>query len=141
MADHAGVALPTPSIPEPTRSIFAPAHDFMVGRLADLRSQSEGFMKYELDLNWRNAVYLQRAESMWPAMAAEEEAEIDALLGRVTTPMDREAELEAFVMEKGEAEEEALLQFFQKRCLRQEALFEPVARELKDKRTQLIREA
>ena len=31
------------------------------------------------------------------------------------------------------------MQFFQKRCLRQEALFEPVARELKGSFTQLLR--
>ncbi len=141
MADHAQIVLPTPVIPEPGRSVLAPAHDFMVSRLADLRSKSEGFMKYELDLNWRNAVYLQRAESMGAEMEKDEGAEIDALLGRVTKPMNREAELEAFVMEKGEAEEVALMQFFQKRCLRQEALFEPVARELKGVRTQMIREA
>ena len=71
-------------------------------------------------------------------MEAEEAAEIDALLGRVTKPQDREAELEAFVIEHGAAKEEELLQFFQKRCLRQEALYAPVARELADVKTQLL---
>ena len=56
-------------------------------------------------------------------------AEIDALLGRVTTPNDREADFEAFVLEHGEAREEELMQLFQKRCLRHEALYEPAARE------------
>ena len=75
-------------------------------------------------------VYLK---DIWPT-----NAEIDALLGRTTQPLDREADLEAFVLEHGAANEEALLRFFQKRCLRHEALFEPVARELRGKKTQLL---
>jgi hypothetical protein len=75
---------------------------------------------------------------MAPVMDAEEAAEIDALLGRKTKPMDREAELERFVLEQGEKHEVELMQLFQKRCLRQEALFEPVAREMKGVRTQLL---
>lgn len=139
IADGAGIELPRPTIPEPTRTAYGPAHDFLVDRLGALEADAEGFMKYELDLSWRNAVYLQRVESMWPEMEKEEASEIDALLGRITTPLDREAELEAFVRAEGAAKEEELLQFFQKRCLRQEALYEPVARELAGSTTQLIR--
>lgn len=138
MADQLGLALPTPTIPEPTPSVYGAAHDLLVGKLGTLRSASEDFLRYELDTTWRNASYLARAESMWPEMAGEEAAEIDALLGRVTKPMNREAELEAFVLEHGAAREEELLQFFQKRCLRQEALYEPVARELKGVKIQLL---
>ena len=138
MADTVGLALPTPTIPEPEKSGFSPSADWLVDKLGTLRSSSEEFLRYELDTTWRNAVYLQRVESMGPAMAAEENAEIDKLLGRVTTPTDREADFEAFVIEKGASHEEELLQFFQKRCLRHEALFEPVARELKGVKTQLL---
>lgn len=138
MADAMGIALPAPEIPEPAKSPFAPAHGWLVDKLATLRSDADDFLRYELDTTWRTAVYLQRVESMWPAMEAEENAEIDALLGRKTSPVDREAELEAFVLEKGAANEEALLKLFQKRCLRHEALFEPVARELRGKKTQLL---
>ena len=109
------------------------------GKLDQLQGDSEDFMRYELDTTWRTAVYLQRVESMGAEMMAEENAEIDALLGRVTTPNDREADFEAFVLEHGEAREEELMQLFQKRCLRHEALYEPAARELKDVKTQLLR--
>ena len=139
MADAQGLALPTPTIPEPKKSGFSPSHEWLVEKLGTLRSDSEDFLRYELDTTWRNAVYLQRVESMWPEMEGEEAAEIDKLLGRVTKPLDREAELEAFVIEHGEAKEAELMAFFQKRCLRHEALYEPVARELKDVKTQLIR--
>ena len=71
-------------------------------------------------------------------MVGEEEAEIDKLLGRSTKPLDREADLEAFVLEHGASREEELMQFFQKRCLRQEALMGPAMRELVDAKTQLI---
>jgi aminoglycoside phosphotransferase (APT) family kinase protein len=138
IANRAGIALPTPTIPEPTRTAFGPAHDLLVDKLGSLRSANEDFLRYELDTTWRNASYLRRVESVWPEMEAEEAKEIDALLGRVTKPLDREAELEAFVLEHGAAKEEELLQFFQKRCLRQEALYEPVARELKGVKTQLL---
>ena len=69
---------------------------------------------------------------------AAEAAEIDALLGRATQAADREAELEAFVLEHGAEREAELLQFFQKRCLRQEALMQPVLRELEGSVTRLI---
>ena len=138
MADAMGVTLPTPTIPEPTASRFSPAHGWLVDKLAEVRSGSDDFVKYEVDTTWRTAVYLQRVESMWPAMEAEENAAIDSLLGRVTAPSSREAELETFVLEKGAENEEALLRLFQKRCLSHEALFAPVARELKGKKTQLL---
>jgi hypothetical protein len=133
-----GISLPTPTIPEPSRTIFGAAHDLLVEKLGALRSDADDFLRYELDTTWRNASYLRRVESMWPAMEADEGAEIDALLGRVTKPLNREADLEAFAIEQGESKEEELLQFFHKRCLRQEALYEPVARELKDVKTQLL---
>ncbi|MCP4905199.1 MAG: phosphotransferase [bacterium] len=138
MANMAAIALPTPAIAEPTSTAFASAHDLLVDKLATLRSASDDFLRYELDTTWRNASYLRRVESMWPAMEAEETAEIDALIGRVTKPLDREAEFEAFVLEHGASKEEELLQFFQKRCLRNEALYQPVARELEGVKTQLL---
>jgi len=138
MADGAGLALPTVSIPEPASTAYGSSHKLLVDKLASLRSETDGFLSYELDTAWRNASYLRRVESIWPQMAGEEEAEIDKLLGRSTKPLDREADLEAFVLEHGAAREEELMQFFQKRCLRQEALMGPVMRELVDAKTQLI---
>jgi len=138
IADGAGIALPTPSIPDPVRTPYGSGHDLLVDKLASLRSEADGFLAYELDTAWRNAFYLRRVESMWQEMAGQEAGEIDKLLGRVTKPMNREAELETFVLEHGAAHEEELLQFFQKRCLRQEALMGPAMRELVDAKTQLI---
>jgi hypothetical protein len=43
------------------------------------------------------------------------------------------------VLEQGEKHEVELMQLFEKRCLRQEALYAPVAREMKGVRTQLLR--
>ena len=138
MADSMGVPLPSPTIPEPTRSFYSEGHDLLVRKLAELRSAESGFKRFELDTCWRNASYLSRCESMAPAMDAEEAAEIDKLLKRKTTPQNREAELEEFVLREGEKHEVELMQLFQKRCLRQEALYEPVARELKGVKTQLL---
>lgn len=138
IADGLGLALPGPTIPEPHPTPYGSAHGHLVEKLAELRRGQEGFLAYELDTAWRNACYLQRVESMGAAMAAEEAGEIDALLGRVTKPLDREAELEAFVLEHGAKREAELLQLFYRRCLRQEALMQPVMRELAGARTQLI---
>jgi len=101
--------------------------------------EGEGFLAYELDMSWRNAFYLSRVESMWPEMQREEAAEIDKLLGRATKPMDREGDFEAFVLEHGATREEELLQFFQKRCLRQEALMGSAMQELEGVKMQLLR--
>jgi hypothetical protein len=138
IADGAGLSLPKPSIPEPIATPYGSSHELLVDKLASLRSGADGFLAYELDTAWRNAFYLRRVESMWPDMAGEEAAEIDALLGRVTNPTHREAEFEAFVVEHGERHEDELLQFFEKRCLRQEALMGPAMRELFDVKTTLI---
>lgn len=138
MADGAGIALPAPNLPDPASSQYASSYDLLVDKLASLRSGADRLLAYELDTVWRNAFYLRRVEAMWPEMQAEEAAEIDALLGRVTKPLDREAELEAFAIEHGASREEELLQFFQKRCLRQEALMGPAMRELEGSTTQLI---
>ena len=139
MADSMGVSLPTPTIPEPEKSRYSDGHDLLVAKLGDLRSAEEGFKRFELDTTWRNATYLSRVESMAPAMDAEEAVEIDKLLKRKTTPMNREAEFEQFVLQQGEKHEVELMQLFEKRCLRQEALYAPVAREMKGVRTQLLR--
>jgi aminoglycoside phosphotransferase len=139
MADSMGVDLPTPTIPEPGRSRYADGHDLLVRKLGELRSAETGFKRFELDTTWRTATYLSRVESMAPQMDAEEALEIDKLLGRKTTPSNREAELEQFVLDRGEKHEVELMQLFQRRCLRQEALYEPVARELKGVKTQLLR--
>jgi hypothetical protein len=138
IADGAGIELPTPTIPEPTRTAYGSSHDLLVEKLASLRSEADGFQSFELDTAWRNAFYLRRVESIWPEMEREEAAEIDQLLGRATHPTHREAELEAFVLAHGASREAELLQFFQKRCLRQEALMGPAMRELVDARTRLI---
>jgi hypothetical protein len=138
IADGAGIELPTPAIPDPVPSAYGSSHGLLVDKLASLRSEADGFLAYELDTVWRNAAYLKRVESMWPEMAGEEAVEIDQLLGRVSNPVDREAEFEAFVLREGAKREEDLLRFFQKRCLRQEALMGPAMRELVDAKTQLI---
>ncbi|MEZ4332504.1 MAG: phosphotransferase family protein [Myxococcota bacterium] len=138
MADSMGVPLPTPTIPEPAKTRYSDGHDLLVRKLGALRSAEEGFKRFELDTTWRTATYLSRVETMAPFMDAEEAVEIDALLGRKTKPVDREAELERFVLEQGEKHEIELMQLFQKRCLRQEALYAPVARELEGVKTQLL---
>jgi hypothetical protein len=138
IADGMGLELAPPTIPEPTRTIYGSGHDLLVDKLAELRSAQEGFLSYELDTAWRNAFHLRRVESIWPEMEAEEIAEIDRLLGRVTKPQDREAELEAFVLEHGAEREAEILQLFQRRCLRQEALMGSSMRELEGKKMQLI---
>jgi hypothetical protein len=138
IADGAGIELPSPVIPEPIATPYGSGHELLVDKLASLRSEADGFLAYELDTAWRNAFYLRRVESMWPEMAGDEAAEIDKMLGRVTKPLHREAEFESFVVEHGAKHEEELLQFFQKRCLRQEALMGPAMRELVDAKTKLI---
>jgi len=130
--------LSEPSIPDPVTTPYGSAHTLLVDKLASLRSAADGFLAFELDTTWRNAFYLGRVESMWSEMAGEEAAEIDKILGRVTNPLHREAEFEAFVLKHGAKREEELLQFFQKRCLRQEALMGPAMRELLDVQTVLI---
>ncbi|HEB87971.1 MAG TPA: phosphotransferase family protein [Deltaproteobacteria bacterium] len=138
IAARLGVELTPPAIPEPVPAFHLGAHRLLTEKLAEMRDAQEGFRAFELDTAWRNAHYLERVASMWPRMAAEEAAEIDALLGRVTRPLDREADLEAFVLEEGASREEELLQLFYRRCLRHEALMGSSLRELEGARIQPI---
>lgn len=138
MADSRGLELEKPHLPDAIQSPFSRSHEFVVDRLRDLREGKEDSLRYEIDKLYRSARYLQRAEGLGAALAADEAAEIDALLGRATTPQDREAELEAFVLEHGADREAELMQLFSRRCLRQEAIMGPTLRELSDVRTQLI---
>jgi len=140
IAHGRGLALEEPVIPDPPLSAYASAHDLLVNRLKALRDEepAEGFLRYDLDNAWRNAKYLRNVERFGHEVEADETREIDAMLGRATTPGDREADFEAYVLEQGADHEEALLRFFYKRCVRQEALVGSSLRELEGCKMQMI---
>lgn len=147
IADGTGLELSPIALPDPTLSRHSRAHDALVGRLEQAASRPGGerdFAAYEMDAAYRTAVYLQRGERYGGALEAEERAEVRALLGRdaaVDRWEDRDAALEAFVSSAGPEHDPELIRLLHRRSLRQEALLQPVLRELEGVSIQRLRSA
>jgi hypothetical protein len=111
-----GIALDRPALPEPAPSL-APA--------------SQDFSGYARDAAARVAAWKARAGRYGDALAADTLAEFSALL--CAAPRDvaaADAALEALVREAPPARDPEILRALHRRCLREEALLQPVLREL-----------
>ena len=111
-----GIALDPPSRPEPAPPL-APA--------------SQDFSGYAADAAARVAAWKARASRYGDALAADTLAEFSALLG--ARPRDvaaANAALEALVREATPARDAEILRALHRHCLREEALLQPVLREL-----------
>jgi len=87
----------------------------------------------------RVASYLRRAETIGPELEAQDRDELAALLGtRPASFQDADLMLEAFVEAAGPEHDEALIRYFHRRLLRQEATLAPAMRELEHARVQLV---
>ncbi len=119
----------------------SPAHDALVAMLKPDGSDGDGavasdagtdFEAYRLDAAFRVAEYLRRADRMGPALEADELRDVAALLGRSPGSVaNADEELEELVLEADPDLDGPLVSYFHRRMLRQEALIEPVMRELR----------
>ena len=85
------------------------------------------------------ARYLREVDRLGPRLEAHALEDAAGLLGRrLESPAEADAALERLVAEAGPERDEALLAFFYRQCLREEAMLRPAMRELTDRALQPI---
>lgn len=138
IAKAQGIALEPPEIPEVAKNRHSPIYEDLSLRLTPPAAEDE-FDNYAGQTAHRTAVYLERLNRYGPALAAEDLAETNALLG--THHADNEAadaDLEAWLAKADAQADEELVRLFYRRCVREEVLLEPVLGEFSGARIQLL---
>ena len=150
IANEMGLALSPVELPEAVRTRYSPGHDALKEMLAGdpasdanadhgAASDALDFDAYRLDAALRVAEYLRRADCMGPALERDDLDDVTALLGgRPASWSQADEELEDFVLEASPDRDGELVAYFHRRLLRQEALIDPVMRELKGARIQSV---
>lgn len=148
IAHETGLALSPVELPQALPTRHTPGYDALGEMLrtatADAKqaaqaSSGEEFDLYRLDAAHRVAEYLRRADCLGPALESDNLDDVANLLGRrPETFAEADAELEEFVLEASPECDAELLAYFHRRLLRQEALIDPVMRELKGARIQAV---
>ena len=97
------------------------------------------FVDYRFDATRRTAEYLRRADRMGPALEAADLDDVAELLGHRPESWQRaDHELEDLVLEADPDLDAVLVSYFHRRMLRQEALIDPIMRELRGATVQRI---
>ncbi len=135
-----GLELEDATLPDALPTRFSSAHDALSRRL---EHASQGGKKdhasYEIDAAYRNAEYLRRAERYGPELERQDLDEASALVGRTLADWQAaDTALEEFVATAGAERDADLVRFFYGRCKRNEALLQPILRELEDSTTQRL---
>jgi aminoglycoside phosphotransferase (APT) family kinase protein len=140
MADMQEVTLERPELPAAALTRQSSTHDFLVDKLTPKpEKDGSGFAAYEGDAAARVAEYLRRADRYGPALEAEDLDEVAALLGRRPAGWaEADAALEEFVLAAEPERDAEIIRYLYRRTLRQEALLQPVMRELTDVSIQLL---
>jgi aminoglycoside phosphotransferase (APT) family kinase protein len=138
LAHMQGISLDPPALPPANRTRQSAAHDFLVAKLAPKQDESD-FDAYEGDAAARVAEYLRRTDRYGPAMEIEDLAEIEALVGHASASWgEADAALEECVLAAEPERDAQIIRYLYRRTLRQEALLQPVMRELTDVSIQLF---
>ncbi len=125
IAMHEGIALEPPDLPPPAPAEVAPAVDFA---------------SYARDAQARVARWRARAAEHGAALEADTLADATALLGsKPRSVAEADAALEALVLAADPARDAEILRALHRQCLREEALLQPVLRELEGVAVQRIR--
>jgi aminoglycoside phosphotransferase (APT) family kinase protein len=108
--------LAPPQLPAPVAALAAPA---------------PGFEAYEADRAACTALYQKRKAELGPALAADDVGDVARLLGGSFASSEAaDAALERFVLEAPVERDAEILELLHRRLLRQEAILQPVMREL-----------
>ena len=132
-------------IPGAELSRHSPGHDALRAMLenhaktAADENPADQFAAYRFDAAQRVAEYLRRADRIGPALEAADLDDVASLIGsRPSTWSQADAELEELVLESGSEQDGPLALYFHRRMLRQEALIDPIMRELRGRTIQPI---
>ena len=133
VAELQGLALVPPEIPRPKATRHAAAYE----NLLSLLTATGG--SYAADTALRTAQYLREVDRQGPRLEEQGLDDAGELLGkRPADSLEADSLLERLVVEAGEEQEVALLQYFYRRSLREEAMLRPAMRELTDRALQPI---
>ena len=128
IADRMGIDLPAPELPDG------------IAAAVDSADIGGSFVRYEEDSDRRGALYRERVARFGPELAAADLADAGELLGTTRgSRAEADRELEARIAEAGPDADADFVRCFHRRMLRQEALLDPVLRELRGVRIQKIR--
>lgn len=120
------------------------AHDWLRDALEahakeEVEEGDDGFAGYRFDATRRTAEYLRRADRLGPALEADDLDDVASLLGERPDSWRRADEaLEELVIEADPDLDGPLVAYFHRRMLRQEALIDPIMRELRGATIQRI---
>jgi aminoglycoside phosphotransferase (APT) family kinase protein len=125
LAESMGIGLEPyePPLAPPTR--FSHLHEILLENLRgeQLPAQRDPFLNARLELALRLALHLRHAERLGPAFASAELDDLGELLGRrPASPLEGRRALDRGVREWGARREEALVRYFHRHALREEAL-------------------
>jgi aminoglycoside phosphotransferase (APT) family kinase protein len=116
---------------------FAPEGPSLPEPVAALPPPESGFAAYEADRAECAALYEERKAELGPALEADDLADVQRLLGaRPADAAAADAALEEFVLAAPPERDASILELLHRRLLRQEAIMQPVMRELEGARIQ-----
>jgi len=126
-AEAMGIELRPVELPEPTPSLRAPIFELVETNLRDEFPDATGddFARYRIGLARRLATYARNIERFGAAFEAQELDEMGEILGaRPGSVIEGNEALEAYVQAQrlGDADEEALVHFFYRHAIRENAL-------------------
>jgi aminoglycoside phosphotransferase (APT) family kinase protein len=134
MAHMEGVELEPLSPPEPAPTRATPAHTALLG-LIDAGRDADPFRAFQIANARRIAHWTARADLYGPALEAADLDEVGAILGRRPASwIEGDAALERLVQNAGPERDAELIRYFQRRCLRHEALLAGALEELEGAR-------
>jgi aminoglycoside phosphotransferase (APT) family kinase protein len=125
LAESMGLALEPYQPPGARPTRFSHLHEILLENLRgeQLPAQRDAFLNARLELAIRLAVHLRNAERSGPAYAAAELDDLGELLGRrPASLLEGQRALERGVREWGPSREEALVRYFHRHAVREEAL-------------------
>ena len=138
IAHATGVSLSRPALPAPSTTRVSVAHDSLVGMLEPDPSDAD-YAAYRADAALRLARYLQRCERYAAAIESDDLDEVAGILGhRPASWLDADAQLEELIIGAPRELDAELLRYLHARALREEALLQPVLRELANASIQMI---
>ena len=137
MAHAGGITLEAPDLPSASTDRHTAMHEDLCLRLAPSGNEDD-FDHYDGSTAYRTAVYLQRRNQYGEALASDDIADINDLLGTHLDNLDEaEQALENRIIAAGPDADADIMQLLYRRALRQELLLGPVLAELSGARIQL----
>ena len=138
IAHGRGIDLQPPDLPSGEANRHSPIFEDLSLRLRP-HVEETSFDDYAEQIAYRTAVYLERLNRYRPALAADDIADVNALLGASYASTERaDAALETWILAADAGADADLVRLLHRRCLREAVLLEPVLAEFSGAKIQLF---